>query len=151
MAEFEWTRPAAGAQTDEEGKATGLEIAAMLHDAAVDWVSELFGATDPTLLSTLVVRPILRSISATFQSPLAAGEPVFVGATLGHLSVRSFALVTGVWAADDRRLIAGGTASFVVVDTGTGKATAVPDIVADTLRRTRPDLAEFQSGPGNGA
>ncbi|ODQ84844.1 hypothetical protein BHQ17_25680 [Mycolicibacterium holsaticum] len=120
---------------------SGIDLAAMLHDAANDLVAELFGAADLNSLAKLVIRPVLRGISAVFDAPLTPGTPVIVGATLESLSRRSFELRTGAWMAQTRELVAHGGAAFVVVDAKSRKAVAVPENVTDALRRLRPALS----------
>jgi acyl-CoA thioesterase FadM len=147
--EFAWTRSVGAPTTGEHGVVPGIDLAAMLHDAANDLVTELFGVTDLKSLSTLAVQPVLRGISAVFEAPLAPGTPVFVGATLGSLSQRSFELKTGVWMAQTRELITHGNAAFVVVDAKTRRTTAVPENVVEALRSLRPALSTASQPSGN--
>lgn len=129
-------------QRAEEGVVPGIDLTAVLHDAALELVAELFGGGDSTGLSGLAIRPVLRAVSATFEGPLTPGAPVYIGATLGSLSTRSFVLATGVWLAETRKLVAHGTASFVVFDVATRKTAAVPDAVVEALGALRPILTD---------
>lgn len=135
---FQWTRSRGAPTTVEGGVVPGIDLIAMLHDAANELVIGLFGITDLESISMLTIRPVLRGITAVFEAPLAAGSATFVGATLGSLSRRSFELRTGVWTAQSRELIAHGNAAFVVVNTESRKACAVPENVAEALRSLRP-------------
>ncbi|MGV0870627.1 acyl-CoA thioesterase [Mycolicibacterium sp. XJ879] len=146
--DFTWKRRR-GASTAGEGDVVpGIELAAMLHDAANDLVAEVFGVPDLESLSALAIRPVLREITAVFDAALTPGAPVFVGATLGSLSQRSFALKTGVWTAQGRTLIAHGSAAFVVVDEKSRSAVAVPGNVAEALHSLRP-MASAPAEPFN--
>ncbi|WP_131812672.1 acyl-CoA thioesterase [Mycolicibacterium peregrinum] len=136
--EFAWKRRSGAPETYEGSVVPGIDLAAMLHDAANDLVAEVFGVTDLKSVAALPVRPVLRSINTVFDSPLRPGAPVLVGATLGSLSRRSFELRTGVWEAQDRRLISHGGVVFVVIDTQLQEAVAVPQNVVDALRSLRP-------------
>lgn len=147
--EFAWKRRAGAPSSYEGGVVPGIDLTAMLHDAANDLVAEIFGATDLSALAALAVRPVLRSISAVFDAPLTPGAPVFVGATLGSLSRRSFELRTGVWLAQSRGLVAHGAVAFVVVDTTLQETVAVPEKVVDALRSLRPALISETTRPEN--
>lgn len=140
--EFDATSPSVAPPPDEGGLVSGKQIAEMLHDAAVDLVGVLFGLTDLAALSAADVRPVLRSVAATFETPLMPGIPILSGATLASLSARSFHLATGIWTADDGRLVAHGTAGFAVINTQTRKTVAVPDDVVHALRSLRPSIFE---------
>jgi acyl-CoA thioesterase FadM len=145
--EFGWMHRSTAPIADEGGLVSGMQIARTLHDSATDLVAELFGVSSPAEFSSLAVRPILRAIGATFERPLFPETPVFTGATLGMLSERSFALITGIWSAADRRLCAHGTASFVAIDVASQKAVAIPEAVLGSLRRLRPDLSATVGHP----
>jgi acyl-CoA thioesterase FadM len=147
--EFAWKRDVGAPTTGEHGVVPGIDLTAMLHDAANDLVTELFGVADLKSLSTLAIQPVLRGISAVFEAPLEPGTPVFVGATLGSLSRRSFELKTGVWMAKNRELIAHGSAAFVVVDAESRRTAAVPERVAEALRSLRPALGTVSQPLGN--
>ncbi|BCP07997.1 hypothetical protein MINTM020_00950 [Mycobacterium paraintracellulare] len=147
--DFVWKRAVDAPLTGEGGVVPGIDLAAVLHDAASDLVTELFGATDLKALSKLAIRPVLRGISAAFEAPLASGTPVLVGATHGSLSRRSFELRTGVWAAQSRELVAHGGVVFVVVDTRLRKTVAVPEKVVGALRSLRPALGAPHTPVGN--
>ncbi|CAJ1500586.1 acyl-CoA thioesterase [[Mycobacterium] burgundiense] len=138
--EFAWKRTVSAPSASEGGVVPGIDLVAMLNDAATDLVVELFGSTDLTSLAELAVRPVLRGISAVFEAPLTPGTPVFVGATLGSLARRSFELRSGVWIAQTRQLVARGGATFVVVDAQSRKSVAVPEHVTEALLRLRPAL-----------
>lgn len=138
---FTWNRTVDAPPVSEGGVTPGIDVTVMLHDAANDLVTELFGAKDLKSLANLAIRPVLREVSAVFEAPLVPGAPVFVGATLGSLSRRSFQLRTAVWIAESRELVAHGTVTFVVVDVQLREAVAVPGEVADALRNLRPALA----------
>ncbi len=146
--DFTWRRPRSAPTTVEGGVVPGIDLIAMLHDAANELVIELFGISDLESISRLTIRPVLRGITAVFDAPLAPGSATLVGATLGSLSRRSFELRTGVWAAQSRELIAHGNAAFVVVDTESRKACAVPETVVEalsSLRNPRTDSASPQT------
>lgn len=137
---FDWSRGVDAPPPDEGAQVSGMQIATLLHDAATELVAELFGAADTTSLSSFPIRPVLRSVSAVFELPLVPGTPVAIGATLGSLSTRSFALITGIWSDEGRRVVAHGTASFVVMDVASRRAVAVPHGIARSLRRLQPNL-----------
>jgi acyl-CoA thioesterase FadM len=146
--EFGWMHRGTAPVADEGGLVSGIQIARTLHDSATDLVAELFGVSSPAEFSSLAVRPILRAMGATFERPLFPGTTVFTGATLGMLSERSFALITGIWSAADRRLCAHGTASFVAINVESQRAVPLPDAAVESLRRLRPDLsATVGEGP----
>lgn len=139
--EFGWMHRGTAPVADEGTMVSGMQIARTLHDSATDLVAELFGVRSPADFSSLTVRPILRAIGTTFERPLLPEAPVFTGATLGMLSERSFALITGIWSAAERRLCAHGTASFVAIDVTAQRTVPLPGPVVDALRRLRPDLS----------
>lgn len=163
--EFNWKRQAVASSKDEAGVIAGIDLATMLHDAALELVVEAFGVEDLESLSRLPARPILRSVSSTFQRPLDPGAPMFVGARPQVISERSFLLNTGLWLVDSARpathsetrepasLVAYGTAGFVVIDNTSRKAVALPDYAANALHQLRgastPGIAEsrHQSNP----
>ncbi|MGV0794499.1 acyl-CoA thioesterase [Mycolicibacterium sp. XJ1819] len=147
--EFTWKRTTGAPPTDEGGVVPGIDLVAMLHDAANDLVTELFGAADLKSLASLPIRPVLLGISAVFDAPLAPGTPVIVGATSESLSRRSFELRTGVWTRHDGALVAHGGATFVVVDATSQKAVPVPENIADALRSLRPALRTAAHSPDN--
>ncbi|WP_297792874.1 hypothetical protein [Mycobacterium sp.] len=136
--EFVWKRRIAAPPSDEGGVVPGIDVTAMLHDAAIDLVTELFGANDLKSLSRLAARPVLQAISAVFNGPIVPETPVLIGATLGSLSERSFVLTTAVWLAENGCLLAHGTANFVIVDVASRRTVAVPDNVVGALRSLRP-------------
>lgn len=136
--EFVWKRKIVAPPADEGGVVPGIDIAAILHDAAIGLVTELFGADDLKSLSRLAARPVLQAISAVFNGPLVPETPVLIGATLGSLSERSFVLTTAVWLAESGRLLAHGTANFVIIDVASRRTVAVPDNVVSALRSLRP-------------
>lgn len=137
-AAFNWKQTALAPTNGEGGVVLGIDVTAILHDAATECVVGLFGTAAVASLSHLVVRPVLRAISAAFEGPLAPGTQIVVGVTLSSLSERSFSLTTAVWRAEDSLLVAHGSANFVVVDVESGRAVAVPGNVVDGLRRLLP-------------
>lgn len=141
-AEFDWMRALVAPPPDEGELVSGIQIATVLHDCAVDLVSETFGVGGPESLSALDVRPILSGLGATFARPMVSGKRVFSGSTLGAMSEKSFSLVSGLWTGDDRRLIAQGTASFVTIDVQSRRAVPVPTAVVDALRTLRPQMTQ---------
>lgn len=140
--EFDVTNRSVAPAPDEGGLVSSRQIASMLQDAAEDLVGTLFGLTDLETLSAAEVRPVLRSVGSTFETPLMQGTPILSGATLGSMSTRSFHLATGIWAAEDGRLVAYGTAGFAVIHTPTRKVVSVPDDIAEALRRLQPNISQ---------
>lgn len=151
-AEFGWKQSVLAPSRGEGGVVSGIDVAAVLHDAATECIIELFGASSLISLSHLVVRPVLRAISTTFVGPLTPGSRIVVGVTLGSLSQRSLVLTTALWRAEDSRLLAHGSAEFVVVEAASRRPVALPANVVDGLQRLHPPpLPSVSSQPANQA
>jgi acyl-CoA thioesterase FadM len=140
-----WTREIDSPAPDEGGVVSGVQLARMLHDTALDFVTESFGADTPSALHELGVRPILRALGVNFESPLERDSRVVTGARLGVLGTKSFGIEAGIWRGGDGRLIAHGTVSFVAFDVEAGRAVALPSEVADRLRVPRPNYSATES------
>jgi acyl-CoA thioesterase FadM len=138
VGEFTWKLGVIGPQHGEHGVVRGVDLTVLLHDAVNDLISELFGVTDPQQLSNLTVRPILRSLTASFDAPLIPGSPILIGATLGSLGQRSFELRAAIWLAENRRQVAHGSVTYVVFDTAAQTAAPVPERVVQALNSLRP-------------
>lgn len=125
---------------------SGMQLSRMMYEAAMDYLAAAANVSHTDALAAQPIRPVLRSVTAQFDSKLYAGELVRVGVRAVSRTARSFVLAQEVLRmASDERIVASGTVSFVMVDLATGGAVEIPPALWDRIEEFDGSRTEVTS------
>jgi acyl-CoA thioester hydrolase len=128
-------------------EAARIQYFARMLDSVVSMQPETGPAFKQGWLAATAVGPILTHTECSFKFPLTYPDRLLVGATVdikkyiantddtgSSSSSTQMTLKHEVWSLRHNRVVASGTGSFVTLDYGAGKVTAIPEFVVQAVK-----------------
>lgn len=129
-----WSLALIAPPADEGDRVGGLQTSALMYDAAMRYLVDIFGVTSNEEMAALPIRPVLRGMSSQFESELLPATAIVVSCRARSRSNRSFVLEQVISTRPGDRVVATGTVSLVVVDVAARAAVGIPEDVVTRMQ-----------------